>query len=100
MPRRELSRQRRWQLARIAEGRCSQCGKPRRHYAAVCDECALIQRRRNRAHQGCKAWKPGGMGRPPVVAERSRRRPKPGSSRQSPVSRSAGSGEEQRGRRS
>jgi len=72
MQKRGLTRQRRWQLARIAEGRCMLCSKARRHYAAMCDECALAQRRRNRELLGCKPWKLGGMGRPPLVAERSR----------------------------
>jgi hypothetical protein len=80
MPRRDLSqlsRQRRWQLMRIAEGRCSKCGKPLRHYPTMCDECALKNRRRMRALHGTSAWKPGGAGRPPIVAERGRKRAKP-----------------------
>ena len=67
-----LSRQRRWQLARIAEGRCAHCGKPRRHYPTICDQCALARRRRHRLRAGSKPWKPGGAGRPPVLAERGR----------------------------
>jgi hypothetical protein len=81
MPKRDLSRlsrQRRWQLARVAEGRCSKCGKPRQHYPTMCDPCAVDNRRRMREKNGCKAWKPGGHGRPPVVAERSRKRSKRG----------------------
>ncbi len=67
-----VSRQRRWQLARVAEGRCSVCGKPRRHYATVCDPCALKERRRERAREGTSPWKPGGLGRRPLVPERER----------------------------
>ena len=79
MPRRDLSqlsRQRRWQLARIAEGRCSKCGKPLRHYPTMCDACALKNRRRMRALHGTSAWKPGGAGRPPIVVEPTRKRAK------------------------
>lgn len=65
----QLTRQRRWQVTRVAEGRCSLCGKPRRHYAAVCDNCALAKRRRIRALQGFSPWKPGGRGRPPLLAD-------------------------------
>ena len=66
------SRQRRWQLARIAEGRCAQCGRRRQHYRTLCDACAMKAQRRNRMRQGFKPWKRGGMGRPPVIAERSK----------------------------
>ena len=65
------SRQRRWQLARVAEGRCAQRGNRRQHYRTVCDACAVKARRRNRMRQGLKPWTWGGMGRPPVVSERS-----------------------------
>jgi len=82
-----LSRQRRWQLARIAEGRCSLCGKPRCHYTTMCDECALAKRRRERVRHGLLPWKPGGGGRPPLLVEPtrkpSRKRRQPGSDDQS-----------------
>ena len=65
-----VSRQYRWQLARIAKGLCAQCGKRRiRHYATVCDPCALVQRRRKRKHAGLSAWERSGRGRPPLITD-------------------------------
>jgi len=60
------SRQHRWQLARIAEGRCAQCGKPRRYSTWRCERCAMAARRRNRERLGLSPWHPGGPGRPPL----------------------------------
>lgn len=54
----KLSRQRRWQLKRVKEGRCIICGDPRNIYAQHCDDC----------HERlCKSepWKAGARGRPP-----------------------------------
>jgi hypothetical protein len=63
------SRQRRWQLARIAAGRCGVCGQRRRPYASFCDVCMLRQRQRQRERCGHSRWRPGGPGRPPRVRD-------------------------------
>jgi hypothetical protein len=60
-----VSRQRKLQMQYAAEGRCRYCGAPRGDYADRCDPCGLKQRLRMRERQGCKAWRPGGRGRPP-----------------------------------
>jgi len=39
LPRSPLSRQRQYQLRKIAEGKCRQCGKPRQNHARLCDAC-------------------------------------------------------------
>lgn len=67
------SRQARWQAARVAEGRCAQCGARRRHYPRLCDPCAMAVRRRNRERAGNSPWRPGGPGRPPIIADPRRR---------------------------
>lgn len=45
---RSLSRQARWQHARVAEGNCRQCGKPAAQYLVHCLNCAIRLRERNR----------------------------------------------------
>ncbi|HKW33804.1 MAG TPA: hypothetical protein VJN92_12425 [Candidatus Acidoferrum sp.] len=60
-----VSRQRRWQIARRAAGKCEWCGQPLNKYAAMCDDCAKSIRERARKRGGFKAWQPGSRGRPP-----------------------------------
>ena len=48
-----LSRQRRWQLARIASGRCPQCGRKAARGIIHCLACAVQSRERNRLAAGC-----------------------------------------------
>ena len=64
-----MTRQRRWQLARRAEGRCTICGQPRTHYPEECDACRVKRRRYQRVWPIGQPWRPGGVGRPPVVRE-------------------------------
>lgn len=54
----KLSRQRRWQLQKVKDGKCKLCGKPREHYAQHCDKCW-------RDIVGGKPWTKGKKGRPP-----------------------------------
>src|SRR5438874_2644738 len=58
-----VSRQRRWQIARRAEGKCEWCGLPLNRYAAMCDDCASKIRMRARKRGGFKPWRPGGRAR-------------------------------------
>ena len=39
-----ISRQRLWQLERVAEGKCQRDGKPRNRYATLCDGCEKARR--------------------------------------------------------
>jgi hypothetical protein len=64
-----LSKQRRWQLAKIAEGLCCQCGKREIVGTALCGLCLKAIRLRTRKRQGNKPWRPGGKGRPPIEAK-------------------------------
>jgi hypothetical protein len=40
-----LSRQRKWQIARVKQGLCEKCGKPRNHFAFLCDACRAYRTR-------------------------------------------------------
>ena len=57
----ELSRQRKWQLARINKGLCWKCGKKRKNYSELCDEHAKLRAE----SRGQKTWTKGSRGRPP-----------------------------------
>ncbi len=39
MKEKTLSRQRRWQIKMLADGRCTLCGKTRKRYTHRCDDC-------------------------------------------------------------
>lgn len=54
---------------RVAAGLCAWCEAPRRHYRQLCDPCQLRNREARRRRLGCRPWRPGGGGRPPLVAE-------------------------------
>lgn len=69
-----VSRQRRWQIARRAAGKCEWCGQRLNKYSAMCDDCAKRIRERARKRGGFKEWKPGSRGRPPKDATNSKRR--------------------------
>lgn len=60
-----LSRQRRWQIARLAAGLCVRCGSPRKHYSQRCDECQKSETNRAREKTGFRPWRQGGRGRKP-----------------------------------
>ena len=64
----KISKQRRWQLKKKADGRCTQCGRDRNLYKSYCDDCQKKQTKLNRKRKGCKPWKPGNRGRPPLTA--------------------------------
>ena len=65
------SRQRKWQKKRVKAGLCKICGKPREHYAEVCDEHAVKKRKQladHRRREG-KQKVPGRGGKPFVSEE-------------------------------
>ena len=63
----KLSRQREAQLRQIARGLCAQfCGRPAQVGRQQCRECQIKGSIRKRLALGCKAWVPGGPGRPPL----------------------------------
>jgi hypothetical protein len=62
-----MTKQRRWQLKKQAEGNCMTCGKPRNLYAERCDTCHAVERLRTRAACGHQPWREGGRGRPPLI---------------------------------
>lgn len=64
----ELSRQRLWQLKRIAEGKCPQCGVAKEAKTFLCPKCAKANAIRNREKSGFKPWKEGSKGRRPIWA--------------------------------
>lgn len=47
-----LSRQRRYQLKRIAEGKCPRCGNPLAAGMACCEQCAVKMREATRRRRG------------------------------------------------
>jgi hypothetical protein len=57
---------------RVAEGKCIWCGEPRGESTSTiyCEEHLLAirtaSRNRMRKKTGCKPWRPGGRGRPPI----------------------------------
>lgn len=65
----QLSRQRRWQNKRLAEGRCVRCGAMRNLYSQRCDDCQTRETVRAREKNKCKAWKAGSRGRKPKAEQ-------------------------------
>jgi hypothetical protein len=61
------SRQYRWQLKQVAQGRCARCGAKRKHYTGLCDDCQVNDRLRQQRRTGCRPWHEGKRGRPPKV---------------------------------
>ena len=64
-----MTKQRKYQLAKLADGLCSICGKESLYNDERCLACyvkfmVLVRRR-----AGCKPWRPGGRGRPPLSAK-------------------------------
>ena len=59
-----LSRQRRWQLKKEAEGKCVTCGGGPLLSSRYCAKHLQATRERNRDRVGCNPWEPGGRGRP------------------------------------
>ena len=58
----ELSRQRKWQLKKRAEGLCESCGDPAEK--SRCPACMIKQRERVRNRLGCSPKEYGKPGRP------------------------------------
>lgn len=64
-----LSKQRRWQLARLAEGKCESCGAAREDEALhLCYACLEKRREQRQERTGDSPWKKGRRGRPPAEA--------------------------------
>lgn len=61
----KMTRQRRWQNKRLAEGNCVCCGNKRNLYSQRCDPCQTLETARARNRNRCNAWKAGGRGRKP-----------------------------------
>ncbi len=63
-----MTRQRAYQLRNAAAGKCSICPEPKDPNSALfCRTHAIAHRKRARVAADCKAWRPGGVGRPPKV---------------------------------
>lgn len=62
-------RQATWQARMLAAGRCTRCGRPRGKspYSRSCLACAEKCRQEQRRRRAGGAWKPGGLGRPPIT---------------------------------
>jgi predicted amidophosphoribosyltransferase len=63
----EISRQRKQQIALVAEGLCKVCGKPREVYAQLCNACVVKRQKR----EGLKvaSWYPGRVGPIPKIVK-------------------------------
>lgn len=59
-----VSRQARWGNKQIALGRCKSCGKPRNHYARLCDQCSVKERIKQRVRRNLSRKVVGKVGRP------------------------------------
>jgi hypothetical protein len=53
-------------------GLCLRCGKPSGGHV-FCEHCRVKVRNSKRQKTGCKAWQPGGSGRPPIGVNVARR---------------------------
>jgi hypothetical protein len=52
----QLSRQRLWQIAQVKQGRCAICAKKRKHYKQFCDACQAKHRElKNRLYRERRA---------------------------------------------
>jgi hypothetical protein len=63
------SRQRAWQKKMVSQSRCMICGGARGSHPGYCDlhyRNQVIRIRKTAGEGGCKPWKPGHTGRPPV----------------------------------
>jgi cytochrome c5 len=60
-----MTRQRKYQLKRKAEGRCAQCGNEELLIANHCHKCHEKQLAYARKRNGHNPWEPGKVGRPP-----------------------------------
>lgn len=60
----DVSRQRKWQKKKVAEGKCSKCSEPL-FDKELCKKHYLNKKIRQRESQGSEPWVEGGPGRPP-----------------------------------
>lgn len=59
-----------YQLRMEAANLCVGCGGKKRHYSALCDDCAVKQRVSRRERTGFQPWREGeSRGRRPLVLE-------------------------------
>jgi hypothetical protein len=65
-----MTRQRKYQLAHQRRGLCILCPRVAFHGGIHCRWHTMLQRQRNRAKYGLRPWRPGGLGRPPLSAQR------------------------------
>jgi len=65
----KVSKQRRWQIAKLEAGRCAICGKKRKHYKYHCDPCQEKHRKAKRRLTGNKPYS-GSKGSAPFVKDR------------------------------
>jgi hypothetical protein len=70
----EISRQRRWQIKKVHQGLCSICGENPIYKGGRCRSCyfpwALFKREYERNKHGRNCWRFGKVGRPPVLEMR------------------------------
>jgi hypothetical protein len=65
----KVSKQRRWQIAKLEAGRCAICGKKRKHYKYHCDPCQEKHRKAKRRLTGNKPYS-GSKGIAPFVKDK------------------------------
>lgn len=76
-----MTRQRKWQLEKIAAGLCEQCGREPIAPGSTTRCVACRQKLRDRVREakrkkeGFGAWRPGGRGRPPLRPEQAGKQP-------------------------
>jgi len=62
-----ISRQRKYQLRKLKNGKCQICGKQLSRFSATrCDKHHEYSRVHTRLKMGYKPWVEGGVGRPPT----------------------------------
>ncbi len=59
-------RRKRYQLRHAALGLCVLCANEKHPRSVFCPRCLLGMRRRSREALGCKPWREGGKGKPPL----------------------------------
>lgn len=62
-----LSRQALWQQRQKAAGKCIACVKDAVKGSTRCRDHLLSHRAEARAAAGCRAWRPGGCGKRPIL---------------------------------
>lgn len=66
-----MTRQAENQRDLVRRGLCRQaCGRARTYGRSLCDQCREKKRLYMRAKKGCRPWRPGHRGRPPIGAKK------------------------------